>query len=313
MSESQRVPQKPVDKTRRTFLGGVAATAGLFVFGEEQSPVLAQAEDRSMPSPVFSPKPEVPPTFHQGHLPFAASYTKEERDRMTILVSAQSNYVTGEKFVHVAEAKQTEVLRGIGERYEALIKKTLAENNISLDTGLQASLLGLILTESNGNPQEDNGQARGLCQVTASALTEVAKQYPRVWDKNMYDPADNIFVAGKYLEILTNRYEKPELALWAYHLGGGRLWKSVKEHLVLQGISRDALEGEIDNLPAENQNAPIIRKYAEKLSLPRLIDSPAVHEVLKRAYQGSEFDGALQYVPRVIAGATLIRNAIKPS
>ena len=91
------------------------------------------------------------------------------------------------------------------------------------------------------------------------------------------------------------------------------MWKSIKEHLVLEGISRDDLENEIGNLPDENQNAPIIRKYADKLSLPRLIDSPAVQGVLRGAYQGSEFDGALQYVPRVIAGASLIKNATSSS
>lgn len=281
--------------------GGVVAAAMLGVADAHAQ------ESQPTPKPAFEPKPVAP--FVERVLLFSQTYNASEKERFKVFVNEQEAYIVESKYHGVGETERMQEFKKIGDDYKGVIDSVVSGEGIVLDDGLKNSLLGMILIESKGNPNEVSTGAVGLCQITSKTLEEVAKVEPTIWDRNMYAPKDNIYVAAKYLEILTKRYDKPELALWAYHLGEGTLWRGVKEHLSTY-IKREDLETEIGALPETDQNAPIIAKYAQYLTIPSLMDSPAMQAVLQNRYSGTAYEGARTYVPRIVAASALIDKAV---
>ena len=71
----------------------------------------------------------------------------------------------------------------------------------------------LIYVESSGDPSAVSPKgARGLMQLMPSVASEMGVSNP-------LDPAQNIFGGTRYLGGLLNRFERIDLALWAYNAG----------------------------------------------------------------------------------------------
>ncbi len=291
------VEQKSHILSRKAFLlGGVAA---LTAFGREQ-PANAQEPKK----PIFAPNEPVA-TVEQVLL-FSQTYDPSQRSRFEELVKEQESYILENKYHGIGETERMQEFIKLREKYKGMIDTVVVQNNISLGEDLQNTLLGIILVESKGKIDAENRGAIGLCQITQSALAEIEREVPEIWNRNMYVPEENIFAAAKYLEIMKKRYGKPEFALWAYHVGGGTLWQGIKAHLVFEGVKD--LEEQIDVLPKTDQNAPIIQKYEKQLTIPALMDSPAMQGVFN-TYKGSEKEGARTYVSRVLAAERLLAKA----
>ena len=100
-----------------------------------------------------------------------------------------------------AHARRLEAYREIIERYSRLHR---------LDPDL---VRAVIYAESSGNPRAVSVKgASGLMQLmpaTAAAMGAV----------DVFDPEQNIASGTRYLRVLLDRFQRLELALWAYNAG----------------------------------------------------------------------------------------------
>jgi hypothetical protein len=94
------------------------------------------------------------------------------------------------------------------ERYDHHIRRYSRMNGI--DPNLTRAL---IYVESSGDPAAVSPKgAQGLMQLMPSVASEMGVSNP-------LDPAQNIFGGTRYLGGLLNRFERVDLALWAYNAG----------------------------------------------------------------------------------------------
>lgn len=86
-------------------------------------------------------------------------------------------------------------------------------NKYKLDKGLIQSI---IEKESKYNPDAQNGQFKGLMQISAQWQKE---RMNRLGVTNLMDPYENILTGSDYLATLISEYQPVELALMVYNSG----------------------------------------------------------------------------------------------
>ena len=94
------------------------------------------------------------------------------------------------------------------ERFESIIARHADLHDV--DANL---IKAVIYTESGGNPQAVSRKgAGGLMQLMPATASELGVV-------DLFDPEQNIESGTLYLDNLLDRFQTPELALWAYNAG----------------------------------------------------------------------------------------------
>lgn len=75
-------------------------------------------------------------------------------------------------------------------------------------------LMAIIEAESSGNPKAENGECKGLMQISARWHTGRMEE---IGADDIWSETDNIHIGANYLHELFNRYEDVALVLMVYN------------------------------------------------------------------------------------------------
>lgn len=125
----------------------------------------------------------------------------------------------------------------------AYVQPSSADSRMQIDDSL---INAVIATESAGKPNAVSPVgAQGLMQLMPETGAELAAKAGVEY--NPFDPEQNKQLGAMYLQELTDRYQDPSLALYAYNWGMGNL-----DRLIAKAGTRDPQEL-FPYLPAETQ------------------------------------------------------------
>lgn len=211
-------------------------------------------------------------------------------------------------------------------RYKPIIKEVCKNAALSSSISkewLEKVMLGLIFTESKGDPNAGNtltNKGRGLTQLEPAAVLEAKKAAKLPDNINVLDPKTNITLAVYYLDKLLNLYRDPTLALWAYNLGEGNINDAIltyaksKADKNTNSIEREKefkeIEGIFSKTPTqenfERGTHILVKNY--HMNAVNVSQDPYVRAMLS-AKKPPILSTTYEYVPRIAASTQLLNAA----
>lgn len=187
---------------------------------------------------------------------------------------------------------------------------------------LAAKILpGLIFAESQGDPKRvSEAGAIGLCQLMPKTIREYAQLLniassgkEREFRERFFDEKLNIYLGLIHLSRMLTLFPDPGLALWAYHLGEGKMAKSV-----IEPYARWVVEKTVEDRKAKERRIGEIGKTLNdknRLGTAMLVGEYGINfirvvgiEVITNQFQGKEHDSTLAYVKNVGAGLSFLNE-----
>lgn len=317
-----------------------------FFEGQSQAQPTAPESASTIPAPQPTPTPQ-PQIYEEPLSPQPLIEKKDSRRIVQELLFPSTKYLAKEADLGIEMVdEQVEVykktykdkaigpkeiaqkVQGLQSTVEEMVElaETDAKNVFKTDylkqKRFQEALLlaakilpGLIFAESQGDPKRvSEAGAIGLCQLMPATIREYAQLLNITFPKEEKDFRErffneqlNIYLGLIHLVKMLTLFPDPGLALWAYHLGEGKMANLVIERYARLIVDKTAVDkkakewriGEIEKVLNDKNKigtATLMSEYG--INFIRVMGV----EPIANQFRGKEHDSTLAYVKNVGAG-----------